>query len=117
MGIQAGGLNTKDRPELLPHFFAVLTRRDPDMLLEDHVEGRFTVESGIVRDGEDVVMGKLRIQQAELDLFDAVFVDEGVEILLQQLVDGLRQVVRGNAEVLRHILQGQVAMQVGLPVS
>ncbi len=61
-------------------------------------------------------MGKLRIEQTELDFFDAVFVDQGVEILLKQLVDGLRQVVRGNAEVLRHILQGQVAVQVGLPI-
>ena len=83
------------------------------MLLEDGIEGGFGTKTGIKSNGKNRQMPDFRVKQPQLDFLDAVTVDEIEEVLLEPVVNHLRQMVCRYGKLVGQFLQSEGAADEG----
>jgi hypothetical protein len=84
------------------------------VLLEGFIEGGLVVEAGFERQTQERITGSPRIREKPLRLLHPVSVHEVVEVLLESLVDDLRETVRVQAHEGGEIVEAEVRLGVGL---
>ena len=84
-------------------------------LLEHGIERGLRIEAGVQTNGQHGERVAVWVFEMCLHFFDAVAIDEVIEILPESGVDEFREVMGGDARMVSQILKGElrVAVQLG----